>query len=402
MKKDENIQNVGPLKGLRVLDLTSYLSGPFCTMILGDMGAEIIKIERPPKGDEMRPWPPLINGLGSYFVMVNRNKKSLTLNIVKETGMNILRQLIKTADVLVENSRPGVMERLGLSPEIVFELNERIIFCRISGFGQTGPYARFPGYDQILQGMGGLMSVTGTEESGPIRSGVAIGDILTAIFGANGIMAALLAREHTNKGQVVSTSLLESVVAALTVQAGVFLATGQAPPPAGNEHPVVSPYGLFRVKDGYLNIAAATDAMFNKMCSVIGRPELASREEYATNAKRVENRNDLKQELEKALIAETRASWEVKLRDAQVPCGSVLRVDEVFSNPQVLHTDMLVKIAHPEMGLFKLPGIPVKLNQTPGTIRSAPPKLGEHTEEIIQEIGFSTEEIKSLYAGGIL
>ena len=402
MKKEETIKNVGPLKGLRVLDLTSYVSGPFCTMILGDMGAEIIKIERPPKGDEMRPWPPLINGLGSYFVMVNRNKKSFTLNIRKETGLNILKQLIQTADVFVENSRPGVMERLGLSPEVVLELNPRIIFCRISGFGQTGPYAQFPGYDQILQGMGGLMSVTGTEESGPIRSGVAIGDILTAIFGTNGIMAALLDREHTNKGQVVATSLLESVVAALTVQAGVFLATGETPPPAGNEHPVVSPYGLFRVKDGYLNIAVATDAMFAKMCAVIRRPELASMEEYATNAKRVENRKDIKQELEEALFTETRAHWEEKLREGQVPCGPVLTVDEVFSNPQVLHMDMLVKIPHPEMGLFHLPGIPVKLNRTPGTIRSAPPKLGEHTEEIMQEFGFSTDEIKDLYVDGVL
>jgi len=402
MSEQEISSNKGPLKGLRVLDMTSYVSGPLCAMILGDMGAEVIKVERPPKGDEMRPWPPLINGLGSYFVMVNRNKKSMTLNIRMEAGLKVLKRLLSTTDVLVENSRPGVMERLGLEPESVMELNQRIIYCRISGFGQTGPYAERPGYDQILQGMGGLMSVTGTKESGPMRSGVAIGDILTAIFGVTGILSALLARVNTNKGQVVTTSLLESVVAALTVQAGVFLATDKAPPPAGNEHPIVCPYGLFKVKDGYLNIAAATDVMFDKLCSVIGRSELASKSEFATNAKRMENREALTKELEDALSGGIRADWEKKLRDVAVPCGSVLTVDEVFSDPQVLHLDMLKEVIHPELGLFRLPGIPFNLEATPGSVRTAPPQLGEHTESILKELGYTPKDIRNFYEEGVL
>jgi len=402
MSEQKISSNKGPLKGLRVLDMTSYVSGPLCAMILGDMGAEVIKVERPPKGDEMRPWPPLINGLGSYFVMANRNKKSLMLNIRKGVGLKVLRRLLSTADVLVENSRPGVMERLGLDPESVMALNQRIVYCRISGFGQTGPYAERPGYDQILQGMGGLMSVTGTKESGPMRSGVAIGDILTAIFGVTGILSALLARVNTNKGQVVTTSLLESVVAALTVQAGVFLATDKTPPPAGNEHPIVCPYGLFKVKDGYLNIAAATDVMFDKLCSVIGRSELASKSEFATNAKRMENREALTKELEDALSGGIRSDWEKKLRDVAVPCGSVLTVDEVFSDPQVLHLDMLKEVIHPDLGLFRLPGIPFKLEATPGSVRTAPPQLGEHTESILKELGYTPKDIRKFYEEGVL
>jgi CoA:oxalate CoA-transferase len=371
-------------------------------MILGDMGAEVIKIERPQKGDEMRPWPPLINGLGSYFVMLNRNKKSITLNIRKSEGLNVLKRLLSTADVLVENSRPGVMERLGLAPESVLELNPKIVFCRISGFGQTGPYAPRPAFDQILQGMGGLMSVTGTKSSGPIRSGVAIGDILTSIFATNGILSALLAREKTKKGQVVSTSILESMVAILTVQAGIFLATGKTPPPAGNDHPIISPCGLFRVKDGYLNIAVGTDAMFENLCSEIDRPELATKAEYATNEKRMENRGPLKKEVEKALVNGTRREWEERLNAVRVPCGPVLTVDEVFSNPQVLHLDMLAEVTHPVLGLFRLPGLPFKLDATPGSIRTAPPQLGEHTEDIMEELGYTREDVQNFYAEALL
>lgn len=402
MKETRTAKTAGALQGLKVVDLTSYVSGPLCTMILGDMGAEVIKVERPQKGDETRLWPPLINGLGSYFVMLNRNKKSITLNIRKSEGLNVLKRLLGTADILMENSRPGVMERLGLAPESVLELNPKIVFCRISGFGQTGPYAQRPGYDQILQGMGGLMSVTGTKNSGPIRSGVAIGDILTSIFAVNGILSALLAREKTKKGQVVTTSLLECVVAALTVQAGVFLATGKTPPPAGNDHPVVSPYGLFRVKDGYMNIAVATDAMFEKLCSSIGRPELATKAEFATNAKRMENRDVLKKEMEKALVNRTRSEWEEKLDAAAVPYGPILTVDEVFSNPQVLHLNMLVEVTHPVLGLFRLPGMPFKLSATPGSVRTAPPQLGEHTESIMNDLGYTREDVQNFYAQGVL
>ena len=395
-------ETTGPLHGLRVIDLSRFLTGPFCTMILGDMGAEVIKIEAPKKGDEMRPWPPLINGLGSYFVMINRNKKSITLDIRKTEGLNILKRLLSTADVLVENSRPGVMERLGLSSESVLELNPKIVFCRISGFGQTGPYAQRPGFDQILQGMGGLMSVTGTKESGPIRSGVAIGDILTGIFAANGILSALLAREKSKKGQIVTTSILEGIVAALTVQAGVFLATGETPPPAGNDHPIVSPYGLFKVKDGYLNIAVATDAMFEKLSSEIGHPELATKAEYANNAMRVENRDMLKKEIQEGLVNGTRSEWEERLNEVGVPCGPVLTIDEVFSNPQVLHLNMLVNVTHPDLGIFRLPGIPFKLSTTPGSIRIAAPRLGEYTEGIMEELGYSQEDVKKFYAEGVL
>lgn len=392
----------GALQGFRVLDITSYVSGPFCAMMLGDLGAEVIKIERPPKGDEMRAWPPLINGLGSYFVMANRNKKSMTLNLGAPQGQDILCRLLPTADVLVENFRPGVMERLGLGPEQVLAANPRLVFCRISGFGQTGPFARRPGFDQILQGMSGLMSVTGTEESGPVRSGVAIGDVLTAIFGANGILAALLAREKTGQGQVVTTSLLESLVGVLSVQAGAFLATGREPGPAGNDHPVVAPYGLFKVKDGYLNIAAATDAMFEKLCKIIGMPQLARRPEFSDNGKRVEHREALVKEMEQGLATGTRREWEEKLTEAQIPCGPILGVGEALAQPQVQHLEMLAQADHPTMGRFQFPGIPVKLSATPASVRGAPPALGEHTEEILQTLGYSPQEMDELRADNII
>ncbi|MGD8562203.1 MAG: CoA transferase [Desulfarculaceae bacterium] len=392
----------GPLQGLRVLDLTSYVSGPFCAMILGDLGAEVIKIERPPKGDEMRGWPPLINGLGSYFAMANRNKKSMTLNLGTPQGRDIFSRLLPTADVLVENFRPGVMERLGLGSEQVLQANPRLVFCRISGFGQTGPSAQRPGFDQILQGMSGLMSVTGTEESGPVRSGVAIGDVLTAIFGANGILAALLAREKTSQGQVVTTSLLESLVGVLSVQAGAYLATGNDPGPAGNDHPVVAPYGLFKVKDGHLNIAAATDAMFEKLCGIIGMPHLAQQAEFSDNGKRMQHKQALVRELEKGLASGTRQEWEEKLTEAQIPCGPILSIGEAFAQPQVQHLEMLAQVDHPTLGRFQFPGIPVKLADTPASVRSAPPALGEHTEVILQELGYTPQEVDDLRAKNIL
>ena len=275
---------------------------------------------------------------------------------------------------------------------------KRLVCCRISGFGQTGPYASRPGFDQILQGMGGLMSVTGTEQSGPMRCGVAIGDVLTAIFGAHGILAALLAREKTGQGQVVSTSLLESVVAVLSVQAGSFLATGQDPAPAGNDHPIVAPYGLYKVKDGYLNIAVASEKMFAKLCSIIGLPQLVSQPEFSDNGARVQNREALRRKMEKGLMAGARQEWESKLLEAGIPCGPILSMGEVFADPQVLHLDMLAHATHPLMGVFKFPGMPVKLNKTPGSVRSAPPGLSEHTQDILSDLGYGPEEISKLCA----
>ena len=392
----------GPLQGIRVLELNGYVSGPFGTMILGDMGAEVIKVERPPNGDELRAGAPFINGLSAYFVMVNRNKKSMTLNLQKGEGLNVLKRLVKTADVLVENFRPGVMERLGLDPQTALDLNPRIVFCRISGFGQTGPYARRAAFDQILQGMGGLMSVTGTKESGPTRSGIAIGDILTGTFATNGILSALLAREKTNKGQVVTTSILESVVSALTFQTGMYLATGETPQPVGNHHPMATPTGLFPVKDGYVNIATSTNAMFEKLCSVLGRPALSAKPEYATKASRRENRDALIKEIEKALANGTKKEWEDKLNAVGVPCGQVLSVDEVFSHPQVQHLGMLIEMNHPNLGSFKLPGMPVKLESTPGSVRSAPPEVGEHTESIMLELGYTPQNVENFYAQEVL
>ncbi|KPK89434.1 MAG: hypothetical protein AMJ94_12125 [Deltaproteobacteria bacterium SM23_61] len=387
-----------PLEGLVILDMTRFLSGPFCTMLLGDMGAEVIKIEPPEIGDDTRAWAPFIGGQGSYYLSTNRNKKSFCVDTRKERGNEVLRSMVKKADVFVENFKPGLMDRLGLDFKSLIALNPRLIYCSISGFGQTGPYRDRPGYDQILQGMSGLMSITGTEESGPVRVGLAIGDILTALFATYGILSALYARERTGKGQWVTTSILEATVGILTLQAGKYFATGQPPGPAGNHHPVISPYGVYRTKDKPMNIAVGTETMWKNFCRVIGRPELEKDERFQKNNDRVKNRPELNQRIEDALALKTQAEWVEALNQAGIPCGPIYTIDQVFKDPQVLHQKMLLEVVHPKTGRIPMTGLPVQLSETAPQVFLPPPFLGEHTAEVLEHFGFATEEIDRLLA----
>ena len=391
-----------PLEGLVILDMTRFLSGPFCTMLLGDMGASVIKVEPPEVGDDTRAWAPFIGGQGSYYLSTNRNKKSLCVDTRKEEGNQLLRRMVGKADVFVENFKPGLMDRLGLDFKSLIALNPRLIYCSISGFGQTGPYRDRPGYDQILQGMSGLMSITGTEESGPVRVGLAIGDILTALFATYGVLSALYARERTGKGQWVTTSILEATVGILTMQAGKYFATGQPPGPAGNHHPVISPYGVYRTKDKPMNIAVGTETMWKNFCRVIGRPELEMDERFQKNNDRVKNRPALNPLIEIALARKTQNEWVDTLNEAGIPCGPIYTIDQVFKDPQVLHQKMFLEVEHPKAGRIPMTGLPVQLSESQPQVILPPPLLGEHTEEVLQKFGFSREEVRHLFAKKIV
>jgi len=391
-----------PLEGLVILDMTRFLSGPFCTMLLGDMGAEVFKIEPPEIGDDTRAWAPFIGGQGSYYLSTNRNKKSLCVDTRQEEGNEVLRRMVGNADVFVENFKPGLMDRLGLDFKSLIALNPRLIYCSISGFGQSGPYRDRPGYDQILQGMSGLMSITGTEESGPVRVGLAIGDIITALFATYGILSALYARERTGKGQWVTTSILEATVGILTMQAGKYFATGQPPGPAGNHHPVISPYGVYQTKDKPMNIAVGTETMWKNFCRVIARPELEADERFQKNHDRVKNRPELNKLIENALAPKTQAEWVEALNQAGIPCGPIYTLDQVFQDPQVLHQKMYLEMDHPKTGRIPMTGLPVQLSENPPEVILPPPLLGEHTGEVLQKFGFSREEVQHLFAEKIV
>ncbi len=387
-----------PLEGLVILDMTRFLSGPFCTMLLGDLGAEVIKIEPPEIGDDTRAWAPFIGGQGSYYLSTNRNKKSLCVDTRHKKGNEVLRRMVGKADVFAENFKPGLMDRLGLDFKSLIALNPRLIYCSISGFGQTGPYRDRPGYDQILQGMAGLMSITGTEESGPVRVGLAIGDIITALFATYGILSALYAREKTGKGQWVTTSILEATVGILTMQAGKYFATGQPPGPAGNHHPVISPYGVYRTKDKPMNIAVGTETMWKNFCRVIGSPELEKDGRFQKNNDRVKNRSELNPLIEGAFARKTQKEWVDALNEAGIPCGPIYTLDQVFQDPQVLHQKMYLEMDHPKAGKIPMTGLPVQLSENPPEVILPPPLLGEHTGEVLEKFGFSGEEIQHLFA----
>ncbi len=386
-----------PLEGVVLLDMTRFLSGPFCTMLLGDMGAQVIKVEPLEVGDDTRAWAPFIGGQGTYFLSTNRNKKSLCVDTRRKQGVEVLKRLVQKSDVFVENFKPGLMDRLGLDFRAMIDLNPRLIYCSISGFGQTGPYRDRPGYDQILQGMSGLMSITGTEESGPVRVGLAIGDILTALFATYGILCALYARERTGKGQWVTTSILEATIGILTMQAGKFFATGQPPGPAGNHHPVISPYGVYRTQDKPINISVGTETMWKNFCQVIDKPELEKDERFQNNNERVKNRPTLNRLIEQSLSRKTQDEWIEALNQAGIPCGPIYTLDQVFKDPQVLHQKMLLEVDRPKVGKIPMTGLPVQLSENPPEVLLPPPLLGEHTAEVLQKFGFSPEEVQHLF-----
>ncbi len=386
---------VKALEGIKVLDFSRALAGPYCTMMLADMGAEIIKVEMPGRGDDSRSYgPPFVEGESAYFMSVNRNKKSLTLNMKSEGSTEIIHRLIKQADVLVENFRPGVMERLGWGFQRVKEMNSKIIYCSISGFGQDGPYRMLPGFDQVMQGMGGIMSITGEPGGPPIKVGVAIADISGGMFAAYGILAALYNREKRGRGQMIDVSLLDCQVALLTYQAGAYFATGDIPQPVGSGHPVIVPYQSFKAKDVYFNIAAGNDKLWKMLCEAIGLEKVMDDPKFATNAKRVENREEIVKIISDLIITKNGEEWLKILTDAGVPCGPIYTMDKIFTDPQVLHRQMLKELDHPKIGKVKVTGVPIKLSDTPGEVGTAPPILGQHTQEILTELGFSDQDIK--------
>lgn len=377
----------GPLEGIRVLDLTRALAGPYCTMMLGDMGAEIIKVESPEGGDDSRFWaPPYIGPESAYFLSCNRNKKSITLNLRTEKAKKILTDLIKASDVLVENFRPGVMSQMGFSDASIRTINPRLIFCSITGFGNRGPESQKPGFDLIAQGMSGFMFFTGEIGGEPIKVGVAIADINSGMFAAYGILAALYHRERTGQGQRVETSLFETMIAELTFQAGRFFATGQSPQPEGNRHPLIVPYESFPCADGYINIAAGNDNLFAQTCLVLGLPDLPQDARFKTNGLRVKNR-----EILIMLLEEKTKTFKVKelqqmLDQAGVPNGPIWSVGQALTSEQAQALEMVKEIDHPTCSKIKITEIPVKLSLTPGEIKLPPPTLGEHTEEILTKI----------------
>jgi CoA:oxalate CoA-transferase len=388
-----------PLAGVRVLDLTRFLAGPYCTMLLADYGADVVKFEAP-EGREFR--PPGSPRDSYFFLSANRGKRSATLDLRRPEARALLLRILPHFDVLVENYRPDVMERFGLSASALTERFPRLVYCGISGFGPDGPYRDRPGFDQIAQGMSGFMSLTGTEETGPTRAGIAIADVLAGIFAAHGIQLALLERARTGRGQIVHTSLLESMIAVLSWGAGMFFESGRAPGPAGQHHPLTAPYGRFAARDGYLNIAAASEPQWKRLAEVLGRPQWLADPRYADLLERRAHRAELTAEIEEVLRERDVVDWVERINAAGVPCGPVLDVAQVFSDPQVLARGMLVELPHPEVGTFRTTGLPVKLSRTPGAVERCPPRHGEHTDEVLRECGLDGAEIAALRAAKAL
>jgi CoA:oxalate CoA-transferase len=367
----------GSLAGIRVLDLSRALAGPYCTMLLGDMGADIIKLEMPETGDEAREYgPPFLDGESAYFLSVNRNKRSITINLKADRGKELLKAMVPHCDVVMENFRPGTMERLGLGYDVLASLNPGLIYCAITGFGTTGPDAERPGYDLIAQGMGGIMSITGEPGGRPLKVGVAEADITSGMFAAYGIVLALFHREKTGKGQRLETSLFESQIAQLTFQAGRYFATGESPKPMGNQHPLIAPYESFRTRDGFMNIAAANNPLWSRLCNVLGLVAYEKDPRFATNPDRVGNRPALIEVIEEKTTQWTSAELKEMLDGAGIPNGPVWEMHDVLNAPQTLARKMVEEMKHPTAGKIRVTGVPVKMAASPGALRLPPPLLG--------------------------
>jgi formyl-CoA transferase len=388
-----------PLSDITVLDLSRVLAGPYATMVLGDLGADVIKVERPRVGDDTRHWgPPEAGGEAAYYLCVNRNKRSLTINLKDPKGQEIIRQLARTSDIVIENYMVGTLVGMGLGYEDLKKENPGIIYCSITGFGQDGPYKDQPGYDFMIQGMGGVMSFTGAPDGPPMKVGVAIVDITTGLFAVNAILAALRHREKTGEGQYIDMALLDSVLAWLANVGSNYLVSGQNPTRYGNAHPNIVPYEPFRTQDGaYIALAVGNDPQWEKFCELAALEGLAHDPRFATNPARVKHREELIPIVAEAMRQRPAQAWLTELNRLRIPCGPINTLEQVFSDPQVLFRGMVAEVPHPTAGTVKMVASPMKLSQTPCEIRRHPPLLGEHTEEVLQErLGLTVEAIQRL------
>jgi len=387
----------GPLAGFTVLDLTRVLSGPYCTMVLGDLGARIIKVEQPGKGDDTRAWgPPFIGAESAYFLSINRNKESVTLDYKPAAGRAVLEKLVAQADVMVENFRPGTLERAGFGWEAMHQRFPRLVYASIAGYGQSGPRKDEAGYDAVMQAEGGLMSVTGDADRPGYRLGVAITDMVAGLYCAQGITAALLARERSGHGQRVDIGMLDTTAALLTYQAANWFATGKTPQRQGNRHATIAPYETFTTADGEIVIAVGNDEIWKRFCPAAGVPELASNPRFATNKDRMENYDEMRPPIDRVFRTATSAEWIARLNAASVPNGEVRDIGQMLNDPHLAAREMVQTLMHPTIGATRVIGAPIKLSDTPASLRTAPPVLGQHTDAVLAELGYSPAEIAAL------
>ena len=387
----------GPLAGFTVLDLTRVLSGPYCTMVLGDLGARIIKVEQPGKGDDTRAWgPPFLGAESAYFLSINRNKESVTLDYKPAAGKAVLEKLIAQSDVLVENFRPGTLARAGFGWEAVHARYPRLVYASIAGYGQTGPRKDEAGYDAVMQAEGGLMSVTGDPDRPGYRLGVAITDMVAGLYCAQGITAALLARERSGHGQRVDIGMLDTTAALLTYQAANWFATGQTPQRQGNRHATIAPYETFTTADGEIVIAVGNDEIWKRFCPAAGLPELAANPRFATNRDRMANYGEMRPPIDRVFRTATNAEWIARLNAAGVPNGEVRDIGQMLNDPHLAAREMVQTLMHPTIGATRVIGAPIKLSDTPASLRTAPPVLGQHTDAVLAELGYSPAQITDL------
>ncbi|MBN9743433.1 CoA transferase [Amycolatopsis sp. A1MSW2902] len=392
---------MGTLDGIRVVDLTRYLSGPTLTMLLADLGADVVKVETLPAGDPARQSGPFQDGESVYYMASNRNKRSVALDLRSDEGKTALRKLLAEADVFVQNFKPGTTEKMGFGPGELRELNPRLIYVSLSGFGQRPPGADLAGFDQTAQAMSGLMSVTGTAETGPLRVGIAIADSATGVFGAVGVLSALYERERTGKGTVVEGSLMQSMLTLLSYQAQKYLSLGVTPVQDGNDHPIMFPQGTFKTRDTAMTLACGNEKMWQRLCSALGRRELEDDPRFTDNASRMANRTELRRIIEDLLAAKTTEQWIAEIGAAGVPCGPVLTIPEALEHPITAGLDMVASVEHSTLGSMKILGQSVNVGRTDSQwLRRPAPMLGEHTGEVLAEIGYSAEEIAKLTAQG--